>query len=116
MNAPVNALKAIQDDFRKREVWAKGALVIQSSPNGAVYIDPDTWRYDAFGALIKWADYGDRQSRYGWEIDHTIPVALGGSDALANLRPLHFLNNASLGGGLGAAMANSGIGNFKPPQ
>jgi hypothetical protein len=36
-----------------------------------------------------------------WEIDHTHPSALGGPDAIWNLRPLNYLNNARLGGLLG---------------
>jgi hypothetical protein len=63
--------------------------------------DPAVWRYDDYGHLIRFADYGDRQSAYGWEIDHIHATMLGGSDSLDNLRPLHCRQNASLGGMLG---------------
>lgn len=56
---------------------------------------------DAFGNIIRFSHYGDRTSAYGWEIDHIVPVAVGGSGDLTNLRPLHFRQNASFGGLLG---------------
>lgn len=76
-------------------VWTKGTVI----PG----FDANVWRYDAFGTVIRFSDYGNRSSQYGWEIDHIVPVALGGTDALANLRPLHCSNNASLGGRLSGA-------------
>src|SRR3981081_2203218 len=87
-------LKAINGDFKKRMVWAKGTPI----PG----YDPDMWRYDAFFWIMKWTEHGDRSSTYGWEMDHyPVPFGFGGSDELNNLRPLHYANNASLGGGLG---------------
>ena len=50
-------------------------------------------RKDACGAWIRWEDYGDTNSQYGWEIDHTVPVSLGGSNHRSNLRALHWENN-----------------------
>jgi hypothetical protein len=43
--------------------------------------------------------YGDRNSQYGWEIDHITSQDHGGSDAPSNLRPLQWENNASKGAG-----------------
>ena len=51
---------------------------------------------DVCGALITKGAHGEKTSQ-GWEIDHIIPKAHGGTGALANLRPLHWMNNAAKG-------------------
>jgi hypothetical protein len=67
--------------------------------------DPVVWRRDALHRVIRYSDYGDRNSKFGWEIDHyPIPRALGGSEDISNLRPLHCTNNAGLGGILGGLL------------
>ena len=39
--------------------------------------DPREWRRDDEGWWIRFCDYGDRDSMFGWEIDHyPIPRAL----------------------------------------
>ncbi len=74
------------------QVWAKAA-----------YVGPDKeiqgLRKDICGAWIKRTDYGNRESEFGWEIDHIRPVNLGGSDHISNLQPLHWQNNAAKGDG-----------------
>lgn len=65
------------------------------------------YRVDAYGNLILWSQYGT-QSDYGWEIDHTLPSALGGSDHHSNLRALHWRANRSLGGILGSVLKGHG--------
>ncbi len=65
-----------------QDVWEKGTVV----PS----YDPSVWRKDACGAWINREQYGNRNSDYGWEIDHILP---GGSDSLHNLRPLQWENN-----------------------
>ena len=67
-------------------VWEKGVKI-----EG---LDPSLFRKDACGALIMKDKYG-MQNPYGWQIDHVLPQSLGGTDVLDNLRPLHYLNNAS---------------------
>ena len=74
-------------------VWIKGRAI----PN----YDAGTWRRDDFGAVIRFYDYGDRSSEYGWEVDPILPAAMGGSDDISNLRPLHCRINAGPGGVLG---------------
>ena len=36
------------------------------------------WRWDDFGRVIRYTDYGNRQSQWGWEIDHITPKSEGG--------------------------------------
>lgn len=65
------------------QVWAKG---YQSSN------DPIMWRKDECGAWIFRGDYRRKDTEFGWEIDHIIPIQDGGTDDIPNLRPLHWEN------------------------
>lgn len=47
---------------------------------------------DFAGRKIKIGDYG-KNSDFSWEIDHAIPVSMGGTDAYFNLLPVHRVSN-----------------------
>lgn len=69
-------------------------------------LDRWEWRDDAHGRRIRFSDYGDRNSPYGWELDHyPVAKALGGSDHSDNLRPLHHYGNSSHGGTLSGLLS-----------
>ena len=70
-----------------QKVWEKGEIVSGNESN--------RWRKDQCGAWIGRKEYGDRNSKYGWEIDHIKPVSEGGGDELSNLRPLQWENNVA---------------------
>jgi len=67
-----------------QQVWEKGKVVENQ--------DRDVKRQDSAQALIHREDYGDRDSEFGWEIDHIEP---DGGDDLSNLQPLQWENNVA---------------------
>ncbi len=79
------------DDDLVKQVWQKGKVV----PD----YDPARFRKDQCDAWMAFADYGNRDSKLGWEIDHIKPKDDGGTDELSNLRPLQWGNNASKSAG-----------------
>lgn len=71
-------------------VWSKGSII----PGR----DPRLVRMDVCKAIIERNKYGDTTPNgTGWEIDHMLPVALGGIDVLSNLQPLQWQNNRHKG-------------------
>jgi hypothetical protein len=80
-----------------QQVWEKGHPIPDD--------DPNLWRRDDYGNVIKRTNYGKRDSEYGWERDHVVPSALNGADSIHNLRPLHHRLNSSLGGILGRMLS-----------
>ncbi len=77
------------DQTLKLEVWRKAQPIMGQ--------DSFLWRADICGAILRFADHGDTNSKYGWEIDHIKPTSLGGTDDIANLQPLHWENNRKKG-------------------
>lgn len=83
------AILNLQDENTINRVWKKG-LVEED-------YDSDLFRKDAAGAWISRSEYGNRESKFGWEIDHIYPTALGGDSDEENLRPMQWENNVSKG-------------------
>ena len=61
-----------------QQVWEKATPVAGN--------DPAVWRQDQCKAWIGRRFYGNRNSEYGWEIDHIVPVS---KERLAVLYPFH---------------------------
>lgn len=76
-------------EAEKYEVWMKASEVTG--------VDGDMFRQDYAGAWIRYADYGNRNSQYGWEIDHLKPLSMGGEEEITNYLPLQWQNNVRKG-------------------
>ncbi len=88
LNSLFDALRGFSEE-QKQIAWGK-AQVVPGYNAGII-------RKDVCGAWIKWADYGDTNSDWGWEIDHIHPVSHGGTDHPDNLQALHWKNNRAKG-------------------
>ena len=93
-------------DEKIEEIWKKGTIVSGNKPN--------EFRKDQCGAWIARNQYGNRKSKYGWEIDHITPQSNNGGDENSNLRPLQWQNNmAKSDGRLVCAIVSKGVENVE---
>jgi len=73
----------------QKPVWEKGRII----PNFSAQI----WRYDINGLVMKFSEFGNRNSEHGWEIDNIVPIVKGGTNDLSNLQPLNWQSNQAKG-------------------
>ncbi len=66
-------------------VWSKAQTIIGQ--------EPSKYRMDKCGYTIEFSKHGDRNSDFGWEIDHINPISNDGGDELDNLQPINWKNN-----------------------
>lgn len=55
-------------------------------------LDPEFFRLDEEGSVIRKTDFNNETSIYGWCFYHLQPVWEGGSDDLGNIKPLSVVN------------------------
>jgi len=96
----------LSEPQRRLAVWDKGKVI----PN----FDRTVWRWDVNGTPIRFSDYGDTTSEYGWEIDHIVPKDKGGSDDIVNLQPLHWRSNRAKADRLDLQALNALLSQRKP--
>lgn len=80
---PSSVVRPIPRPLPVTTVWLRGRRI-----RG---IDASVWRLDHLGRVIRFADYGDRSSHYGWRV---VRIDAGGSDDIANLRPVRITDAA----------------------
>lgn len=69
---------------RLEQIWNKGKTIKGK--------DPNLYRKDIFGNTMYKPSYG-KLSEMGWNVDHSKPQSLGGTDHLNNLQPMNSTAN-----------------------
>ncbi len=85
----------------KRNAWS------HTTPVGG-HANAWEFRKDKLGNLVRYADYGNRKSPFGWELDYIVPRALGGSSDPENLQALHWRATAARSDNVPAGLAAGG--------
>ena len=75
----------------KRAAWARTSPVSQTQLNAWEF------RKDCLGNLVRFSDFGNRHSPFGWELDFIVPKSTGGSSDPDNLQALHWRATAARG-------------------
>lgn len=73
---------------RLNQVWDKGQVIRGKNP--------DLYRRDIYGNVMFKTSYG-KTSEMGWNVDHSKPQSLGGTDHLNNLQPMNSRANSAKG-------------------
>ena len=83
----------------KRACWARTSPASGQS-NGWEF------RKDCMGNLVRYADFGNRSSPFGWELDFIVARSGGGSGDAGNLQVLHWKAGAARRETLPAGLVN----------
>jgi hypothetical protein len=78
---------ALLEDL-KRSAWSR------TTPIGN-HANAWEFRKDCLGNMVRYADFGNRKSPFGWELDFIVPRALGGTSDPENLQALHWRATAA---------------------
>src|SRR3954468_12842363 len=72
----------------KRACWGKTSPVSGQA---------NSWEFrkDCLGNLLRYADYGNRHSPFGWELEYITAQGAGGTTDPDNLQALHWKAHAS---------------------
>jgi hypothetical protein len=75
----------------KRAAWGR------TNPVSVTQLNAWEFRKDCLGNLVRFSDYGNRHSPFGWELDCIVPRATGGANEPENLQALHWRATAARG-------------------
>ena len=89
--------KMVDLERRKAWVWANAREVTGR--------DRRVWRRDSSGAVIRYCDYGNRFSPYGWTIEKNLAVRA----ELPDPRPLHWRHHVLLRRDHSAAVSGTSL-------
>ena len=83
LKKPVTITRGISLDHAKlKTVWNTGVPIIG--------YDAEIWRRDHLGHIIRFDDYKDEESAYGWRVDHIRPISMKGFDGPSILEPTYW--------------------------
>lgn len=71
----------------KRACWARTSPV-------SGQMNAWEFRKDCLGNMVRYGDFNNRHSPFGWELDYIVPSSAGGSTNPDNLQALHWKSAA----------------------
>lgn len=84
---------AFSEFWKRCAAWNKAQPLCFQHPT--LGRDPNVIRIDSQFNYILFSEYGNRNSEYGWERDHIVPLSKGGLDTDDNIQALHWRANLS---------------------